>query len=190
MSSKIRTVAFLFISLACTLVPSSADEVYPDMGITSPAGLLKEFGVKPFGAGDREKLEGLYLLRVGFWARRGKGSLIEVNGSSETVIFRSLGGSGKKIITREIEFKAAEIAKLAGALVSAAPTAPVDVSEAVATTDSIGSGLWLFEYWDPLGGRILMVTAQDLPEVMTDRDHDRLAIAYRRFEAAIHRNTN
>ncbi len=119
----------------------------------------------------------LFVVQIGVSRRDGSGELVLFEGESRKLIFRTINSRGEVKSINRVE-TSGDFMKLIKNLIRSAPTAPIDLDEAVAQMAASDGDLWLFEYIDPLGNRQSLVTMPNLPEHLSARNHDALKTAF------------
>lgn len=177
----IRTVflrcsaAFLSAAAVCTI--SVAQETDPDtIGVNSVQACMTLFGAKSLLT--QKDAGASYAVQVGVVYMDGSGLLLRYTQGTPTAELRRIRPGTGEVDVETVDASGIAFRSLVGKLIGVAPTEPVQIDEAIAIQHASDANAWLFEYIDPIGGRISQVTVE-LSKELRKRDHSKLKAAFR-----------
>lgn len=159
----------VFLTLCNTVVGQENASV----NILSAEGFARYFKADSIAV-SKIKNESLLLVQTGYISLDGTGEMLrykQLEKGSADVSYRKRMSNGKIESLQWLIDEKNILVKVQG-LINAYPTKPLMVDEAIAILHQTGGRNWLFEYRDPLGGIVSMITAENLPELQKKRDHD------------------
>ena len=160
-----------------------------DANILSPKGFTQIFGTRTLGEDPFDRKSVSFVVQLGFITNSGDGRLMRYYGGASVLRYRSLSNSKDLSVENEWVVPGKEFSRLVSSVLVSAPTAPVSLEEAMAISSNLGGTVWLFEYLDPLDGRISMVTIDGLPQGFGDRSHSLLKKSFDNVLAYIEANS-
>lgn len=139
-------------------------------GIHSPTGFAHLFGSQSL-QNEKVGVNNVVVVQVGFITADGRGEFLRYEWDSSRVIYKNLKAGAASEVQMNSSVRDKKLEQMIVSLVQAAPTAPVGIDEAAVISSNGSETVWLFEYIDPLGGKQSIVTVENLPKDLSNRNH-------------------